>query len=206
MPSPQMTVGAYGNLIDGISVAAGATIGAYLPNSGTDIETQLSAEFTTGTTAPAASIIFSAYKVSGGTGTSASAAAETTLSASASAGASSLSVTAATGINNVAQLVALQNASSPYKGEVVQVASVSGTTVTLKSGTTTINAYSSGDYVYLIDQTAAFAVAPGSSWAASTEYSGDLFLPTARWFVAADNTSAQSVTVYATYDRITAYA
>ncbi len=86
------------------------------------------------------------------------------------------------------------------------VTNVSGTTLTVLP---TINAYSTNDLVFLIEQTASGgAVAPGSSWAANTEYSTTIYPPSAwLWIIAAKNgDSTNSVTVTVNLDTNPAFS
>jgi hypothetical protein len=201
MPSPVYSAGTPGNLVNGISVAKGATIAAFLDVS-TCIEGQVSCEMTTGTTAPTAGTVFSAYKVYGNS-------AANTISASVAAGATSLSFSSSAGLHN-GQKILLQQATSTKLGELVTITgSISGTGPYTVPVSATINSYSVGDAVYLIDQIATATATPSSTtgtWAASTDYSTALFLGTSQWAIAANNTdSAQTVTVTASVDKITAY-
>lgn len=198
MPSPVYSAGAPGNLINGVSVAKGTTVAAFLDLSAA-YEGQVVCEMTTGATAPTAATTFSIYKVYGN-------ATPVTLSAAAILGATSVSVSSAAGIN-VGQNIVLQQASGSKLGEVVTVSGVSGTTLTLKAGT--INAYSSGDSVYLIAQNAVIPVAPqnpSGGWTASTDYSAPVTLGTGQYVVAAANgDAAQAVTVTVSVDKVVAY-
>ena len=92
-------------------------------------------------------------------------------------------------------------------GEIVTISSVSGTTLTLSAGT--INAYSTGDLVFLVEQAASGGtIAPGSSGVANAVYSTSIYPPPAwLWIVQAVNAdTAQSVTVSATLDKNPAFA
>lgn len=198
MPSPVYSAGAPGNLINGVSVAEGTTVAAFLDLS-TAYEGQVVCEMTTGATAPGTATTFSAYKVYGNQ-------TPVTLSAAASAGATSISVSSAAGIH-AGQNIVLQQAGGSKLGEIVTVTNVGGTTLTLKSGT--INAYSSGDGVYLITQNAVVPVAPqnpAGGLSPSTDYSALMVLGTGQWAIAAANGDpAQAVTVTVSVDKITAY-
>lgn len=198
MPSPVYSAGTPGNLINGVSVAKGTTLAAFLDLS-TAFEGQVACEFATGGTAPTAPTTFSAYKVYGN-------ATPVTLSAAA-LGATSITVSSAAGIH-VGQSIALQQASGSKLGEVVTVSGVSGTTLTLAAGT--INAYVNGDGVYLIAQNAVAAVAPcnpSGNWSANEDYSAPVALGTGQYVIAAANADgAQAVTVTLSVDKITAYA
>ena len=197
MPAPVYSAGAPGNLINGVTVAKGATIAAFLDLS-TVIEGQATCEIATGATAPTAGTTFSAYKVYGNS-------AAITISGGVTAGATAITVSSATAIHQN-QRVALQQAGGSKLGEVVNVTAVSGSTLTI---TATINSYSTNDLVYLIDQTASFAVTPSGptgSWAATTDYSAPMFLGTGQWAIGANNTdTAQSVTASLSLDKITSY-
>jgi hypothetical protein len=201
MPSPVYAAGTPGNLISGVSVAAGGTktVAAFLDIS-TCVEGQVTCEMTTGTTAPPTlGTTFSAYKAY-----AAGASAPITLTASAAASSTSLSVSNTTDLH-AGQQVALVSASTKV-GELVTISAISGTTLTV--GATTYG-YNSGDLLYLAAQTASFAVQPTNpstgTWAPSKDYSSVLFLGPSQWIIAANNTdTAQPVTVNVTYDRITA--
>jgi hypothetical protein len=200
MPSPVYSAGTPGNLISAASIATTKTVVAFLDLS-TCIEGQVTCELVTGTgTAPAAPTTFSAYKAY-----AAGASASITLTATAAAGATSLSVSNTTGLS-VGQQVALVSASTKV-GELVTISAISGTTLTVTAITASTGTYASGSFVYLCAQTASFAVSPcnaAGTWAASQDYSSVLFLCPSQWIIAANNTSAVTVTVNATYDRITA--
>jgi hypothetical protein len=200
MPSPVYSAGTPGNLISGVSVAAGGTktVAAFLDIS-TCIEGQVTCEMTTGATAPTAGTAFSAYKAY-----AAGASAPITLTASAGAGSTSLSVSGTTDLH-VGQQVALVSASTKV-GEMVTISAITGTTLTV--GATTYG-YNPGDLLYLTAQTASFIVTPANpstgTWSASKDYSGAIFLGPSQWIISANNAdTAQPVTVTVTCDRITA--
>jgi hypothetical protein len=197
MPSPVYFAGTPGNLINGLTVAHGTTVAAFLDLS-TSIEGQVSCEMTTGGSALSGGTTFSAYKVYGN-------ATPITLSSAASSGATSLSVSSATGIH-VGQKVLLQQSSGGKLGEIATVSAVNSTTLTVSA---TANGYSVGDGVYLIEQTATYSTVPSSSsgsWLPSTDYSLPLFLGTGQWCITAGNgDTTNSVTVTVSVDKITAY-
>jgi hypothetical protein len=205
MPAPVYSAGTPGNVINGVSVAKGANVAAFLDLS-TVIEGQVNCEVVTGTV-PTAGTVFSAYKAY-----AAGAAAPITLSSAVAAGATSLSVASMIGLS-VGQNIALWHGSAPTVGEIVTVTAITGTgpyTLTITGNGTgggSIYSYSSGDGVYLIGQTAAFSVMPSGptgTWAANKDYSAPMFLGTGQWIIAANNTdAAQTVMVNATCDRIT---
>jgi hypothetical protein len=207
MPSPVYSAGTAGNVISGVSVAKGANAAAFLDLS-TVIEGQLSCEVVTGT-APTAGTVFSAYRAY-----AAGAAAPISLSSAVTAGATSVSVASRTGLS-VGQNVALWHGTAPTSGEIVNVTAISGSgpyTLTITgsgSGNGTTYSYASGDGVYLMGQTAAFALMPSGTtgtWAANKDYSASMFLGTGQWIIAANNTDAtQTVTVNATCDRVTSF-
>jgi hypothetical protein len=204
MAAPVYSAGTPGNLINYVSVAASKNAAAFLDLS-TSIEGQLTCETIVGSSAPTGLTTFSAYKAY-----AAGSSAPITLSASATAGATSLSVSSKTGLS-IGQTVCLQQAGGSKLGELSKITAISGSSspYTLTVGAT-INSYSSGDYVYLMAQTASFAVAPASTsgtYSASTDYSSELFLGPGQWIVSASNAdSSVSITANATYDRITAIA
>jgi hypothetical protein len=204
MPSPVYSAGSPGNLISGVSVAKGTTIAAFLDLS-TCIEGQVSCEMTTGTTAPTAGTVFSAYKVYGN-------ATANTLSGSVAAGATSISISSSAGLH-AGQKILLQQTNSAETsrlGEIVTIsAAITGSGPYTVPISATINSYDAGDALYLIDQVATATVNPSSTsgtWAASTDYSSALFLSTSQWAIAANNTDAtQTITVTMSVDKITAY-
>jgi hypothetical protein len=197
MAAPTYSAGTLGNVISGVSLAAGGTKNtAALVDLTTVVGGALHCQMTTGATAPTAATTFRCYRAYAATAASPS----TTLSAGVSAGATSLSVNSTGGINK-GQQVAVVTASG-LVGETVTVSSISGTTLTLSAGT--INAYSTNDLVFLIEQTASGGtVAPGSSWVANTTYSTTIYPPSAwLWIVQAVNGDAlQGVTVSVTLDK-----
>jgi hypothetical protein len=150
----------------------------------------------TGATAPTAPTTFRCFRVYAATATTPNA----TLSGAVSAGATSISVSSAAGISK-GQQIAIVTAAG-LVGEIVTVSAVSGTTLTLSAGT--INGYSSGDLVLLVEQAASGGtVSPGSSWTANAVYSTSIYPPSAwLWVLQAVNTdTAQAVTVSATLDK-----
>lgn len=200
MPAPVYSAGTFGNLINGVSVAKGATIAAFLDLSSA-IQGQVNCEVVTGASAPTVGTTFSAYRAY-----AAGSNPPITLSASVAAAGTSLSVSSATGLH-LGQAIALQQAGGSKLGEVVTISAISGTTVTVSA---TINAYGSGDGVYLIGQTPVTSVEPASptsTWAANEDYSAPLYLTTGQYVIAANNgDAAQTVTVAATVDKVTSYA
>jgi len=198
MAAPTYAAGTPGNVLNNATLAAGKNAAALVDLS-TAVGGALNCKMTTGSTAPTAATSFYCNRVYGAT-----AAGNTTLAAAASAGATSLAVGSADGIAS-GQRVAFVTAAG-LVGEVVTVSSISGTTLTLGSGT--INAYSAGDLVFLIEQTASGgSVSPGSSWSASTTYSTSIYPPAAWvWIVQAVNgDSAQAVTISVTLDKNPAF-
>jgi hypothetical protein len=200
MPSPVYSAGTPGNVISGVSVAAGGTktVAAFLDIS-TCIEGQVTYEMTTGATAPTAGTVFSAYKAY-----AAGASAPIALTAAAGTGSTSLSVSGTPDLH-VGQQVALVSASTKV-GELVTISAIAGTTLTV--GATTYG-YNPGDLLYLIAQTASFIVTPANpsagTWSANKDYSGVIFLGPSQWIISANNTdTAQTVTVNVTADKITA--
>lgn len=198
MAAPTYAAGTPGNVINNAALAAGKNAAA-LADLSTVLGGALHCKMTTGGTAPTAATTFCCYRVYGAT-----AAGNTTLAAGAAAGATSLSVGSVAGISS-GQRIAVVTAAG-LVGEVVTVSSVSGTTLTLGSGT--LNAYSAGDLVFLIEQTASGGtIAPGSSWAANTSYSTSIYPPAAWvWILQAVNgDAAQAVSVSVTLDRNPAF-
>ena len=195
MPVPVYSAGSPGGLINGVSVAHGATIAAYLDLSNI-WEGQVTCEVATGGTPPTVGTTFSAYKVYGNS---------SAITVSSNANSTTLVVSSATGMR-AGQKIAVQQASGSHSGELATITNVSGTTLTVA---TLANTYSSGDAVYLIAQSTTNVVTPASSsstWAASTDYSAPMVLGTGQYVVAASNgDSSQSVTVSASVDKITQY-
>jgi hypothetical protein len=201
MPSPVYSAGAPGNLINGVSVAKGSTIAAFLDLSNI-FEGQVTCEMTTGGTAPTAGTTFSVYKVYGNSSAN-------TISSASAAGATSITVSGSAGLH-VGQKVALQQASGSKLGELVTISgAITGSGPYTMPVTALVNSYSSGDAVYLVGQTATAVVTPSSpsgTWAASTDYSGAMFLGTGQWAIAGNNgDGTQTVTVTVSVDKITAY-
>jgi hypothetical protein len=193
MPAPTYTAGTLGNVINGVSIAAGKNTAAAVDLS-TSIGGSLLCKIQTASSTVTAGTTFSAYRVSGAT-----IAGNTTLAAAATAGATSLSVSSATGIGKITT-IALVTASG-LVGEIASVTNVSGTTLTVNA---LINSYSTNDLVFLIEQSPSGGlVVPGTSWAANTEYSTSLYpQPPAVWIIAAKNGDAtNSVTVTITLDK-----
>ncbi len=198
MAAPTYSAGSYGGVINAVSVAHGANSAALVDLS-TKLGGALLCKILTAASAITTATTFSAYRISGAT-----ASGNTTLSAGASGGATSLSVNSATGIgkNTVIAVVT----ASGLVGELVTVTNVSGSTLTVNA---TINAYSTNDLVFLIEQTpSGGSVAPGLSWAANTEYSTTIYPPAAfLWILAAKNgDGSNSVTVTVTLDTNPAFS
>ena len=197
MASPTYSAGTPGNVLNGVALAAGGTKNAAaLVDLSTVLGGALHCQMTTGATAPTAATTFRCFRVYAATATTPNA----TLSGAVSAGATSISVNSATSISK-GQQVAIVTAAG-LVGEIVTVPAVSGTTLTLSAGT--INGYSSGDLVFLVEQTASGGtVAPGSSWTANTTYSTSIYPPSAfLWILQAINAdTAQAVTVSVTLDK-----
>jgi hypothetical protein len=192
MAAPTYSAGTYGGVISAVSVAHGATTAA-LVDLTTKMDGALLCKILTGTSPITVATTFKLYRITCAT----AAASNTTLSASASAGATSLSVNSATGISKNC-VIAVVTASG-LVGEIVTVSTVSGTTLTV---TATINAYSTNDLVFLIEQTPTTTVQPGTSWSANTEYSVSIYPPLSMlWIIAAANgDSSNSVTVTVNLD------
>jgi hypothetical protein len=200
MPAPVYSAGTYGNTINAVSTARGATIAAFLDLS-TAIQGQVNCEIVTGASAPTAGTAFSAYRAYAAGGSP-----PITLSSGVSAGATSISVSSATGLH-VGQNIALVQVGGSKLGEVVSISAISGTTITISA---TINAYSTSDAVYLMGQTAVTGVTPSGptgTWAVNKDYSAPLYLGTGQYIIAANNAdSAQAVTVSVTTDKVTGFA
>jgi hypothetical protein len=202
MPSPVYAAGTPGNVIGGLAVAKSTTAAAFLDLS-TCVEGQVTCEMATGAPAPTAGTTFAAYKAY-----AAGASAPITLTGSVILGATSLPLSGAVGLHQN-QKVAIVAASTNVGEVVTLTAAPSGSGAQSIACSATINAYASGDKVYLMAQVAPFATAPANpstgTWAINTDYSSELFLGPGQWIVAANNTDAnQAVTVSVTCDRITA--
>jgi hypothetical protein len=197
MAAPTYSAGSYGCVINAVSVTHGSNTAALVDLS-TKLGGALLCKILTAATAITTATTFSLYRI-----TCATASGNTTLSGNASAGATSLTVNSATGISKNC-IIAVVTAGG-LVGEIVTVSNVSGTTLTV---TATINAYSTNDLVFLIEQTATATCAPGGSWAANTEYSQSLYPPAAfLWIIAAKNAdSTQSVTVTVNLDTNPAFS
>ncbi|MHB1559514.1 MAG: hypothetical protein ACYC61_18865 [Isosphaeraceae bacterium] len=202
MPSPVYSAGTPGNVISNLPVAKSSTVAAFLDIS-TCVEGQVTCEMATGATAPTAPTTFGAYKAY-----AAGASAPITLTAPVTAGAVSLPLSGAVGLHQN-QKVALI-AAATGRGEIVTLAAApAGTAAQSIACSATLNAYAANDEVYLMVQVASSQVSPSSpanqSWSANTDYSGEMFLGPAQWVIGINNTdTAQSVTVSATVDKITA--
>jgi hypothetical protein len=197
MAAPTYSAGTVGNVLGGVTLAAGGTKNAAaLVDLSTALGGALHCQMTTGATPPTAATTFRCFRVYAAT----AAAPNTTLSGAAAAGATSIAVGSAAGIAK-GQAIAIVTAAG-LVGEIVTVSSIAGTTLTLSAAT--INAYSAGDLVFLIEQAASGGtVAPGVSWTANTTYSTSIYPPPAwLWIVQAVNTdTAQAVTVSVTLDK-----
>jgi hypothetical protein len=199
MAAPTYTPGTVGNVLNAVPIAAGKNAAALVDLS-TVLGGALDCSMATGAPPPTAATTFAAYRVH-----AAGAAGNTNLSAGVTAGATAIGVNSAAGIGK-GQKIAIVTAAG-LVGEAVTVASVSGTALTLSAGTT--GAYSAGDLVFLIEQTASGGtVAPGSSWAANTTYGTSIYPPSAWvWIVQASNGDAtNSVTVTVTLDKNPAFS
>jgi hypothetical protein len=199
MPAPVYSAGTVGNVINGVSVAHGDTVSAFLDLS-TAIEGQVNCEIATGATAPTAGTTFSAYRAYAAGGSP-----PITLSANVSAGAASITVSGTTGLHQ-GQNIALQQVGGSKLGEVVNITAISGNTLTVSA---TVNSYSTNDAVYLMGQSPVYSLTPSSpagTWAANKDYSAPMYLGTGQYIIAASNADAvQSVTVSATVDKVTSY-
>lgn len=198
MPVPVYSAGSPGNVINGISVAKSANAVAFLDLSA-EFEGQLSCQVDTLTATPTAGTTFSAYKVYGNKTTN-------TLSSTVNAGATSIAVASATAIHPNQRIALI--AASTGVGEIVTVtAAPTGTGPYTIAISGTINAYASGDHVYLIAQSTTHAIAPmPQTPAASTDYSAPMTLGTGQWIIAAANAdTAEAVTVTISLDSVTAY-
>jgi len=197
MATPTYSAGTYGGVINAVSVAHGANSAALVDLS-TKLGGALLCKILTASSAITAATTFSLYRV-----TAATASGNTTLSGNASAGATSLGLNSATGISKNC-IIAVVTASGVV-GEIVTVTNVSGTTLTVSA---TINAYSTNDLVFVIEQMPTATVAPGSSWVANTEYSQSIYPPAAfLWIIAAKNTdTTNAVTVTINLDTNPAFS
>jgi hypothetical protein len=192
----------YGSsLINQLSVAAGKNAATIVDLTGKTAGMIL-CKILCGASAPTVATTFSLYRLPSQASGSAPI---TTLSAGPSSGATSISVVSATGISTKCAILVVS--ASTGLGELVTVTGVSGTTLTVNA---LVNSYSSGAYVFVMEQTASGgSIAPGSSWAASTEYSCSIYTPSfvtgagALWglvVVNGDGTNAVTVTANLDYD------
>lgn len=202
MPFPIYQPGKPGNLIGSVPVPHGATIAAFLDLSNID-EGQVVCEVVTGGTAPTAGTVFSACKVYGN---------ETpkTVVVTAMAGSTSLTVSDATGISP-GQRILLQQATATLLGELATVTgTVPQTAPSVLTITPTLNTYSPGDGVYLIEQSPTWVVMPANTmggWTANGDFSKTLYLSTGQWCIAANNPDiAASVTVIVSVDKVPGFA
>ena len=195
MPTPVYSAGSAGNLINGVSVAHGATIAAVLDLSSA-WEGQVTCEVATGATPPIAGTTFSAYKVYGNS---------SAITVSSNPNSTTLNVSSAAGMH-IGQKVAVQQAGGSQSGELATITGISGTTLTVA---TLLNTYSAGDHVYLVSQGTTSVVmpsSPSSTWAATSDYSYPMVLGTGQYVVAVNNTdSAQAVTATVSVDKIMSY-
>lgn len=197
MAAPTYSAGTPGNVFNNVSLAAGGGKNvAALVDLSTVLGGALHCQVATGATAPTAATTFRCLRVYAAT----AAAPNATLSAATTAGAASIAVSSVAGISR-GQQVAIVTAAG-LAGEIVTVSAISGTALTLSAGT--LNTYSAGDLLFLIEQAASGGtVAPGSTWTANTVYSTSIYPPAAWvWIVQASNAdTAQAVTVSVTLDK-----
>jgi hypothetical protein len=197
MAAPTYSAGTPGNVFNNVPLAAGGSKNvAALVDLTTVVGGALHCKMLTGATPPTQATTFRCFRVYAATAAAPSA----MLSGTATAGTTSLPVNSSAGVSS-GQQIAIVTAAG-LVGEIVTVTSVSGTTLTLSAGT--INAYSTGDLVFLVEQTASGGtIAPGGSWVANAVYSTSIYPPAAwLWIVQAVNAdTAQSVTVSATVDK-----
>jgi hypothetical protein len=192
MAAPTYSAGTLGNVINAISVAS-LKNSAALVDVSTKFGSALLCKILTGTNAITNPVTFSMYRITGAT-----ASGSASVASNANSGNTSLVVNSATGIGKNTVIGVVANSNSV--GELVTVSNTNGTTLTVSA---LINAYSTNDLVFLIEQTpSGGVVSPGASWAANTEYSTTIYPPPAfLWIVGAKNTdAAQAATVTVTMD------
>lgn len=118
----------------------------------------------------------------------------TTTSAAVAATATSVTVADASKLV-VGQVIALYNGATKL-GETVTISAIGGNVLTVSA---TTYSYNSGDPVYLIPQTADYALTPGplsgTTYAAVTPYAKTVYLGQSKYFVRATNLDAVSTTV-----------
>jgi len=201
MAAPTYSAGTYGNVINGVSVAHSTNIAA-LVDLTTKLGGALLCKILTAATAITAPVTFSCYRITAAlAGTP-----NTTLTSGYSAGVTSIAVASVTGISKNSKIFLWSPGASPPVGEIVTVSNIASLVLTVNA---TVNAYSSADYVFLIEQTpTGGVVAPGSSWVAATEYSASIYPPPAwLWCVQASNgDGAQPATVTINLDTNPAFA
>ncbi len=198
MAAPTYSQGTYGGIINAVSVAHGTNIAALIDLT-LKLGGALLCKFLTGSSAITAALNFKLYRVTCAlAGTP-----NTTLTSGYSAGATSIAVASVTGVSK--NCIIMLSPAAGGLGEIVTVSNISALTLTVSA---TVNAYSSGDYVFLLEQTSTISIAPGSSWAASTEYSQSIYPPAAwLWCLQAQNTdSTNAVTVTANLDTNPAFS
>lgn len=194
MAAPTYQPGTAGNIVpEGTSLAAGKAVAALMDFS-TILQASVQAKLTTGATAPTNPTTFNFHKVANAT-----AAGNTLLTANIAAATTSVPVASSAGIA-IGEKVALISAATG-RGELVTVDSTTSTTLTLGAGT--VNAYSTNDKVFRIDQTpgaASIGLGPGVAINTTTSLSRR---PDSAWvwILNVTNTdNAQTVTVAASYD------
>jgi hypothetical protein len=197
MAAPTYQAGTLGNGINAVSLASGKSI-ACVWDCTTVLASAATCKILAGATAITTATTFSIYRCPG----QSASAPQTTLSAGPSSGATSISVTSATGISKNCIIGIIPAAGGV--GEIATVSTVSGTTVTVAALT---NGYSTGDYVFLIDQTATVTASPGTSWVANTEYSQSIYSPANMlYLIGVKNADASySVVVTVTIDKNPAF-
>lgn len=193
MAAPTYSAGTIGNVLNGVSLGPGHNAAALIDLS-TKVGGKTYAEMMTGTTAPTAATTFSMRATYAATPT----VPNTSLAAAATAGATTLSVGSIAGMA-AGQLLALIPSGGP--GEVVTVASTSGTTVTI--GTATQAAYAVGTAVFLVEASPSGGLlAPGQNWAPNSTYGTSMYPPAAFLWVlhVVNGDTVATVNVSATTD------
>ena len=164
----------YGSsLINQVSVAAGKNAAAIV-----DLTTKtagfLLCKILCGSSPPTVATTFSLYHLPSQAGI---ASPITTVTSSVSAAATSFSVGSATGISTKCTLIMVNPATG--LGELVTVTGVSGTTLTVNALINNYTSATGGVYanIFVMEQSTTYPLQPGTSWAASTEYSATMYVP-----------------------------
>jgi hypothetical protein len=193
----------YGSsLINGVSVAAGKNV-ATIVDLTAKTAAMLLCKILVGGTAPTIATTFNLYRLPSQVNGSSPI---TTITTGVSIGATGITLSSMTGITGKCVLLLINQ--STGVGELVTVTSISGAPTISCAALT--NAYTTGAYVFVMEQTASGgSVQPGSSWVANTEYSTSIYPPSfvqgagGLWAIVATNgDSTNAVTVNCNMDYV----